>query len=104
MDVRGILAAVSKPPTDDRRPFALVVDDDLLILMSAVAILTDAGFRALEAHNVNEAEIVLVEYADEITLLFTDVQMPGTRDRIRPSAYDGRAVAEHRYPRLIGNS
>jgi CheY-like chemotaxis protein len=65
---------------DDRRPFALVVDDDLLILMNAVDILTGAGFRALEAHNVDAAEAVLVEYADEITLLFTDVQMPGSRN------------------------
>jgi DNA-binding NtrC family response regulator len=67
-------------PDDDRRPFALVVDDDTLILMDASGILEDAGFRPLEATDVDAAEIILVEYADEIVLLFTDVQMPGGRD------------------------
>lgn len=65
---------------DDRRPFALVVDDDAFILMNASDILSDAGFRPLEAANVDAAELILVEYADEIVLLFTDVQMPGSRD------------------------
>lgn len=67
-------------PDDDRRPFALVVDDDALILMDSSSILEDAGFRPLEATDVDAAEIILVEYADEIVLLFTDVQMPGSRD------------------------
>ena len=67
-------------PIDDRRPFALVVDDDALILMDASSILEDAGFRPLEAIDVDAAELILVEYADEIVLLFTDVQMPGSRD------------------------
>jgi FixJ family two-component response regulator len=62
---------------DDGRPFALVVDDDVLILMDASDILHEAGFRALEAHSFDAAETLLVEYADEIVLLFTDVQMPG---------------------------
>ena len=65
---------------DDRRPFALVVDDDALILMDASEILEDAGFRALETSTVDAAELILIEYADEIVLLFTDVQMPGSRD------------------------
>ena len=64
----------------DRRPFALVVDDDALILMDASHILEDAGFRPLEANDVDSAELLLVDYADEIVLLFTDVQMPGGRD------------------------
>lgn len=65
---------------DDRRPFALVVDDDVLILMDASEILADAGFRPLEAGDADDAEALLIEYADEIVLLFTDVQMPGKRD------------------------
>lgn len=65
---------------DDRRPFALVVDDDMLILMDAAEILADAGFRPLEAGDADAAENLLIEYAGEIVLLFTDVQMPGRRD------------------------
>lgn len=67
-------------PDDDRRPFALVVDDDALILMDASEILAEAGFRPLEASSVHAAELLLVEYAGEIVLLFTDVQMPGSSD------------------------
>lgn len=77
---RCVVAAMTKPPDDDRRPFALVVDDDQLILMDASSILADAGFRPLEASNVDKAERLLEEYAGEIVLLFTDVQMPGDRD------------------------
>jgi DNA-binding response OmpR family regulator len=65
---------------DDRRPFALVVDDDVLILIDAAEILANAGFRPLEAGDADAAEALLLEYADEIVLLFTDVQMPGSRD------------------------
>ncbi len=65
---------------DDRRPYALVVDDDALLLMDAADILEDAGFRSLEAQNVNDAECLLEEYHGEIVLLFTDVQMNGERD------------------------
>lgn len=66
--------------TDDTSPFALVVDDDALILMNTCDILHDAGFRSLEAGNVDEALQVLEEHDGSIRLLFTDVQMPGGRD------------------------
>jgi len=65
---------------DDRRPFALVVDDDPFIRMDAAEMLADAGFRPLEAGNVDEAEAALVKHAGDIVLLFTDVDMPGDRD------------------------
>ncbi|KAB0676288.1 response regulator [Aureimonas leprariae] len=80
---------------DDRRPFALVVDDDPLILMDALDILSDAGFRPLEARDVDAAEAILVEYADEITLLFTDVQMPGGRD-----GFDLARLTAERWPAI----
>ena len=80
---------------DDRRPFALVVDDDALILMNAADILSQAGFRPLEASNVDAAEILLVEYADEIVLLFTDVQMPGTRN-----GFDLARLTAERWPAI----
>ena len=65
---------------DDRRPFALVVDDDPLLLIGAADILEDAGFRALDATSFNDAEAILREYHGEIILLFTDVHINGARD------------------------
>lgn len=59
---------------------ALVVDDDTLILMDAVLILEDAGFRVFEATNVADALAVLDRHHRDIHLLFTDVHMPGDWD------------------------
>lgn len=80
---------------DDRRPFALVVDDDPLLRMDVSDMLEDAGFRPLEANDVDVAEILLVEYADEITLLFSDVQMPGGRD-----GFDLARMVAQRWPNI----
>lgn len=60
-------------------PFALVVDNDGIIRMSACDILSNAGFRPLESANVEEALGVL-DSTPAVALLFTDVQMPGGRD------------------------
>ena len=64
---------------ENNAPNALVVDDDVMILFGACDILAEAGFRPLEAMNVDEAIARLEQHADEITLLFTDVDMPGDR-------------------------
>jgi CheY-like chemotaxis protein len=65
---------------DVSAPFALVVDDDAMILMSACDMLEEAGFRPLEAMNVAEAIGEMEDHGGDITLLFTDVDMPGDRD------------------------
>ncbi|GJE56953.1 response regulator [Methylobacterium thuringiense] len=61
-------------------PYALAVDDDGLTRMNVFDILEDAGFRTLEAENGDDAIAVLEQHQASIVLLFTDVQMPGTRD------------------------
>jgi len=66
--------------TVDTVPHALVVDDDALIRMDAADILFDAGFRPYEACDADNAIAILEDSADQIQLLFTDVQMPGVRD------------------------
>jgi DNA-binding NtrC family response regulator len=60
--------------------FAVVVDDDPIILMNACTIVEDAGFAALDATTVAEAIRHFDVHGSEIALLFTDVQMPGGRD------------------------
>lgn len=59
-------------------PFALVVDDDPMILMDTTAILEDAGFRVHEAMDGDEAKGVLAVHWESIILLFSDVDMPGS--------------------------
>ncbi len=61
-------------------PYALVVDDDGLIRMDAMDMLEDAGFRTFEASDGDTAIALLAQNHALIVLLFTDVQMPGSRD------------------------
>lgn len=68
-------------------PYALVVDDDAFILMNACDILEEAGFRFWEAGNGDEAKELLADRAESVTLLFSDVEMPG--------GTDGFALARH---------
>jgi CheY-like chemotaxis protein len=67
-------------PADPSVPYALVVDDDGFIRMDALDILADAGFRTFEASDGDKAVALLEREHASIILLFTDVQMPGTRD------------------------
>ncbi len=64
----------------------LVVEDDALIRRGAVDLVTSAGHEALEAENADEA-IRILEARNDIDLVFTDVQMPGTMDGIKLSHY-----------------
>ena len=64
-------------PTTDRRPYALVVDDEVLIRMLAIDILEDAGFRSYEADSVERAMAILHKHHASIVLLFTDVEING---------------------------
>ena len=64
----------------------LVVEDSALIRMGAVDIVDSAGYIALEAQDADEA-IRILESRDDIDLVFTDVQMPGTMDGVKLSHY-----------------
>ncbi len=68
-------------------PFALAVDDDPIILMDVSTILEEAGFRCHEADDGDAALRLLGRQADGVTLLFSDVEMPGDTD--------GFALARH---------
>lgn len=58
--------------------YALVVDDDLLILMHACDFLEAAGFPFHEAGTGEEAKIRLADHADDVMLLFSDVDCLAT--------------------------
>ncbi|AQR60348.1 response regulator [Brevundimonas sp. LM2] len=68
-------------------PYALAVDDEVIIRMDATQILEDAGFRCLDAESGDAAIEVLSAKWEQVVLLFTDVEMPG--------ATDGFALARH---------
>ncbi|KAA3519730.1 response regulator [Agrobacterium vitis] len=68
------------------RPVILVVEDSPLIRMGAIDLVLSAGYEALEAGDADEA-IRILESRDDIDLVFTDVQMPGTMDGIKLSHY-----------------
>jgi CheY-like chemotaxis protein len=65
-----------------RRPVVLVVEDEPLMLMDAVALVTEAGFEAIGTKNADEA-IQILESRTDIRVVFTDVNMPGSMDGIK---------------------
>jgi two-component sensor histidine kinase/DNA-binding NarL/FixJ family response regulator len=60
----------------------LVVEDEMLLRMRAVDIVEDAGFCPVEAVNADEA-ISILESRSDISVLFTDIQMPGSMDGLK---------------------
>jgi len=64
------------------RQVVLIVEDEALVRMTAVDMIEEAGFEILEASNGDEA-ILLLEARRDITVLFTDIEMPGSMDGLR---------------------
>lgn len=60
----------------------LVVEDEMVLRMRAVDIVEDAGFTAVEATNADQA-IKVLEARSDISLLFSDIQMPGSIDGLK---------------------
>jgi CheY-like chemotaxis protein len=60
----------------------LVVEDDPIIRMDAIAMIEDAGFVVIEAANADDA-IALLEARPDISIVFTDIEMPGTMDGLK---------------------
>src|SRR5258707_14738369 len=68
-----------------KRPVVLIVEDDLLIRLHAAQIIEEAEFDVIEASNADEA-IAILEDRSDITVLFTDIQMPGSMDGLKLTA------------------
>lgn len=67
---------------DSPPPVVLVVEDEMVLRMRAVDIVEDAGFVPIEAVSADEA-LKILESRDDISLLFTDIQMPGSMDGLK---------------------
>lgn len=66
--------------TTSTLPYALVVEDDVLILMHTCDILEEAGFRFYEASTAAGAIALLEGLAGNVILLFSDVELMGDMD------------------------
>jgi CheY-like chemotaxis protein len=78
----------------------LVVEDDVLLRMYAVEMIKEAGFRVIEAQDA-DAAIRVLEARDDIRIIFTDIDMPGSMNGLKLA----HAVA-NRWPpiRIIATS
>jgi CheY-like chemotaxis protein len=67
-----------------KRAVILIVEDELLIRMHAVEMIEEA-FEVVEAASADEA-IAIPEGRFDITVVFTDIQMPGSMDGLKLAA------------------
>ena len=63
-------------------PNVLIVEDEMILRMRAIDIVEDAGFNPIEAVNADQA-VSILESRSDISLLFTDIQMPGSIDGLK---------------------
>jgi two-component sensor histidine kinase len=74
----AIMSSIQPDPVAN----VLVVEDEMVLRLRAVDIVEDAGFTAVEAVNADEAMAIL-ESRSDISLLFSDIQMPGSMDGLK---------------------
>lgn len=72
----------------------LVVEDEALLLFSIADELRDLGFNVLEARNADEA-LARLETHDNIAVVFTDIDMPGSMDGLQLTA-----LVDQRWPAM----
>lgn len=83
-----------KKPMASQRHVVLVVEDNPLQRMMAVALLEAAGFHAIEAANALDAVLVL-ERRTDVKALLTDVDMPGGMNGLMLAA-----LVQSRWPQI----
>jgi two-component sensor histidine kinase len=71
-----------------------VVEDEMVLRMRAVDLVEDAGFTAVQAVNADEA-LAILESRSDISLLFSDIQMPGSMDGLKLAH-----AVHHRWPSI----
>jgi CheY-like chemotaxis protein len=74
------------------KDLVLVVEDEALIRMSSADVIRDLGFEVIEAVDADHA-VCLLETVPGITVVFTDIQMPGSMDGLLLAA-----VVRDRWP------
>ena len=64
------------------RGVVLIVEDEPLVRMVAVATAQDAGFDAIEATDADSA-IAILETRNDIRIVFADIHLPGSMDGLK---------------------
>jgi len=67
------------------RILILVVEDEALVRIHGCGLLEGAGFEVIEAETADEA-VGLLERHDDVGLLFSDIDMPGSMDGLELAA------------------
>jgi len=68
-----------------KKKCVLIVEDEPIILLSASDMVEEAGFQPILARNAQEA-IDILESRDDIRIIFTDIDMPGSMDGMKLAA------------------
>ena len=74
------------PRSSQGKAVVLVVEDDFLIRANAADMVRDFGFEAIEAVDADDA-ISVLEGPAAISVVFTDIQMPGAMDGLKLAAF-----------------
>jgi CheY-like chemotaxis protein len=64
----------------------LVVEDDGFLQLAALDLVETAGFVGIVASNADEA-IAILEARDDVRIVMTDVEMPGSMDGLKLSHF-----------------
>jgi CheY-like chemotaxis protein len=72
-----------------KRPVVLIIEGEFLLRMEAVEMIEAACFQVVEAGNADQA-IEILESRPDITVVFTDVQMPRSMDGTPGAGVAGR--------------
>ncbi len=66
----------------NKHAVVLIIEDEPLMRLFASEFIADAGFEVLEAQNADEA-VQILENRDDISIIFTDVNMPESIDGLK---------------------
>jgi two-component system, response regulator PdtaR len=61
------------------RPVVVIAEDEALLRMTAADILDEAGYETIQAADA-DAALAILKCRPDVSVLFTDIQMPGPLD------------------------
>ena len=79
----------------EMKPTVLIVEDDMLQRTLASMLLEDSDMRVIECESAEAAVSVLDECGDQISLLFTDVNLAGRMDGVELTR-----IARRKFPHM----